>query len=61
MSAIDRRKLLEWCSIPVDELEKHNPRVPFEIVKSRETTPRTAGPGRSFPAVRCAGTSRSPG
>ena len=36
MSAIDRRKLLEWCSIPVEELEKHNPRVPFEIVKSRE-------------------------
>lgn len=34
MSAIDRRKLLEWCSIPLDELGRHNPRIPFEIVET---------------------------
>ncbi|MFH1070863.1 MAG: hypothetical protein V1794_14695 [Candidatus Glassbacteria bacterium] len=36
MSTFDRRELLKWCSIPVDELAKHGPRVPFEIVETRE-------------------------
>ena len=36
MSAIDSRELLKWCSIPVDQLDRHNPRVPFEVVETRE-------------------------
>ena len=36
MYAIDKKDLLEWCSIKVDELARHNPRVPFEIVDTRE-------------------------
>ena len=29
MAAINRQDLLKWCSIPVDELAKHDPRVAF--------------------------------
>jgi glucosamine-6-phosphate deaminase len=36
MYAIDRVELLEWCSIPVDELDSSGARVPFEIVADRE-------------------------
>ncbi len=36
MTAINRQDLLEWCSIPVEELAKHNPRVAFEVVETRE-------------------------
>ena len=36
MTAINRQDLLKWCSIPVEELAKHHPRVPFEVVETRE-------------------------
>jgi len=36
MAAINRQDLLKWCSIPVDELAKHGPRVAFEVVETRE-------------------------
>lgn len=36
MTAINRSDLLKWCSIPVEELAKHNPRVAFEVVETRE-------------------------
>ena len=36
MAAINRQDLLKWCSIPVDELAKHDPRVAFEVVETRE-------------------------
>lgn len=31
---IDKKKLYRWCSIPVDKLAEHNPRVPFRLVES---------------------------
>ena len=40
MTAINRNDLLKWCSIPVEELAKHNPRVAFEVVETREEMPR---------------------
>jgi len=36
MTAINRQDLLKWCSIPVEELAKHGPRVAFEVVETRE-------------------------
>ncbi len=36
MTAINRSDLLKWCSITVEELAKHNPRVAFEVVETRE-------------------------
>ena len=34
---IDKKKLYEWCSIPVEKLGEHGPRVPFRLVEnSRE-------------------------
>jgi glucosamine-6-phosphate deaminase len=32
MTDIDTHDLMRWCSIPVDELAAHNPRVPFRVV-----------------------------
>ncbi len=34
MYAIDKKELLQWCSIPVDKLAENNPRVPFEVVEN---------------------------
>jgi len=36
MYAIDKKELLEWCSVPVDELASRGARVPFEVVADRE-------------------------
>jgi glucosamine-6-phosphate deaminase len=32
MDHVDPRELERWCRIPVDELQRHGPRVPFRIV-----------------------------
>jgi glucosamine-6-phosphate deaminase len=36
MYAIDKKDLLNWCSIPVDKLAGNSPRVPFEVVENSE-------------------------
>ena len=36
MAAINRQDLLKWCLIPVEELARHEPRVAFEVVETRE-------------------------
>jgi len=34
MGAISRKDLYKWCSIPVEELDEHQAKIPFEVVES---------------------------
>jgi len=36
MTTIDPKDLFEWCRIPVSELARHKPRVPFRLVADSE-------------------------
>ena len=36
MGSINRKKLYEWCSIPVEELDEYRAKVPFEVVENSE-------------------------
>lgn len=36
MGAISRKDLYQWCSIPVELLESHQAKVPFEVVETSE-------------------------
>ncbi|HUU29087.1 MAG TPA: hypothetical protein VM123_14870 [archaeon] len=36
MEPISRKELYKWCSIPVQELARHNPKVPFSVLETSE-------------------------
>jgi glucosamine-6-phosphate deaminase len=36
MEPINKKDLYRWCSVPVDQLAKHSPKVPFAVVETRE-------------------------
>ena len=39
-TGVDPRDLERWCRVPVDELERHGPRVPFRIVADADEMAR---------------------